>query len=196
LWQVILEAGGPQPTALLNEVTITRGRGAEAGRTVRVDVESALSGGDISALPEIHAGDNVNVPGALPPAGATGAGTLPSSIPDDRKVVHVFGQVVTPGVFDFKPEMNLFDAIVLAGGPNAEANMKKVQLFYRGQQQSEVATIDVERYMRRSTPLPPALHPGDAIYVPPKKRVPFLLSETARILITSSASLLLILLLQ
>ncbi|MGH7495686.1 MAG: polysaccharide biosynthesis/export family protein [bacterium] len=193
LWQIILEAGGPQPTAKLNEVAITRGRGAEAGKTIQVNLESALNRGDISALPAVYPGDNVNVPGVMAP---TGAATLPSSVSDDRKVVHVFGQVVTPGIFDYKPEMSLFDAIVLAGGPNPTANLKKVQLFFRGQRQAEVAIIDVERYMHRSTPLPPLLHPGDAIYVPPKRQLSPFLSESIRIIFTSSVSLLLVLLLQ
>lgn len=184
LWQIILEAGGPLPTAQLNEVMITRARGKDAGKVIRVDLDSALEGENLSALPPVYTGDNVNVPGAVVSPGAT----IPQAAISNQPTIHVFGQVVTPGVFNFTPEMNLFDAIVLAGGPNTTANMKRVQVFFRGYRQAEVAIIDMQQYMRRSTPLPPLLHPGDAIYVPPKKQFSTFVSQSLRIVFTSTAS--------
>lgn len=188
LWQIILEAGGPLPTAQLDEVAITRARGKSAGKTIRVDLNSALEKENLSSLPQVYSGDNVNVPGAA----VSTAGTIaPTSVSSSQQTIHVFGQVVSPGVFSFEADMNLFDAIVLAGGPNANANMKKVKVFFRGYKQAEVAIVDMERYMNRSTPLPPVLHPGDAIYVPPKKQFSPFLSRTLGIVITSTASFLL-----
>lgn len=190
LWQIILEAGGPQPVALLNDVTIIRSGGEETGRTIRVDIAAALERGDFSSLPPVFPGDYINVPSASSVEGGVGAESPLGSSAEGREVIHVFGQVIRPGVFDLdkEKEMDLFDALLLAGGPAEGANLKDVRIYFRGRRQAEVASVDMEHYMRRSTPLPLMLHPGDAIYVP-RKKAPFpLLSEIARVFITSTAS--------
>jgi polysaccharide export outer membrane protein len=190
LWQIILEAGGPQPAALLNDVTIIRSGGEETGRTIRVDVAEALERGDFSALPPVYPGDYINVPSAPSVDAGLGSESPLATSVAGRDVIHVFGQVVRPGVFDLdkEKETDLFDALMLAGGPAEGANLKDVRIYFRGRRQAEVASVDMERYMRHSTPLPLMLYPGDAIYVPRKKATsPFLL-EFTRVLITSTAS--------
>lgn len=103
-------------------------------------------------------------------------------------MVHVFGQVTRPGSFNLDGEMDLFDALVLAGGPTDLANLKDVRLYYRGRRQAEMASINMEKYMNRSTPLPLMLHPGDAIFVPRKKTTPQFVSQAARVVLTSLSS--------
>ncbi len=182
LWQIILEAGGPQPSATLNDVAIMRGSGPETGKTIHFDLATALERGDLSSLPPVYPGDNVNVPG-------TPEGPVPP-VPPPSNVVHVFGNVAKPGIVDLdqEKEMDLFDALVLAGGPTDAANLKDVRVYFRGRRQAEVASIDMEHYMRRSTPSPLMLHAGDAIYVPRKKTLPPFVLEITRVLITSTAS--------
>lgn len=188
LWQIVLEAGGPQPTALLNDVTIVR---SEGGKIIRADLTRALEQGDFSILPPIYPGDTVHIPG-LPTAGEGGgtASSLPVSPLERREVVYIFGQVVQPGVFNLDKNMDLLDALVLAGGPTETANLKKVKLFFRGRQQAEMALIDMDHYMRRSVPLPLLLHPGDAVYVPRRRGFSPLLSEAARFVLGSTAAVL------
>jgi protein involved in polysaccharide export with SLBB domain len=183
LWQIILEAGGPQPTALLNDVTIVRGEGPEAGKIIHVDLTKALEQGNLASLPSIYPGDTVHVPGL---AGGEGSANLPVSPLERRNVVYVFGQVGTPGIFNLDKNTDLLDALVLAGGPTEAANLKEVRLFFRGRQQAEMALIDMDHYMRRSIPLPLLLHPGDAVYVPRRKSVAPFLGETARLVIGSA----------
>lgn len=198
LWQIILEAGGPQPVALLNDVTIIRSGGEETGRTIRVDLAAALERGDFSSLPPVFPGDYINVPSASSVEGGVGSESSLGSSAEGREVIHVFGQVIRPGVFDLdkEKEMDLFDALLLAGGPAEGANLKDVRIYFRGRRQAEVASVDMEHYMRRSTPLPLMLHPGDAIYVP-RKNVAFpFLREIARVFITSAASFIIFRLLQ
>ncbi len=187
LWQIILEAGGPQPYAVLSDVTIVRGAGPDAGRTIRVDLTSVIERGEISSLPPVYPGDNVNVPGAPTVPGMEGASTLPMAATKGT-VVHVIGQVAKPGVFELEKDMDVFDAIVRAGGPTEAANLKDVRLYFHGQHQAEVALIDMEKYLKRPSPHPLKLHEGDAVYVPRRREMPRFLSEGIRIFLASSAS--------
>jgi polysaccharide export outer membrane protein len=186
LWQIILEAGGPQPTALLHDVTIVRGEGPEAGKIIHVDLTKALEQGNLASLPPIYSGDTVHVPGLATGEGGAGVSSLPVSPLERRDVVYVFGQVGTPGIFNLDKNMDLLDALVLAGGPTEAANLKAVRLFFRGRQHAEMALIDMDHYMRRSIPLPLLLHSGDAVYVPRRKSFAPFLGETARLLIGSA----------
>lgn len=178
LWQIILEAGGPLPTALLNDVTIVRGEGPEAGKIVHVDLTKALEQGNLVSLLPIYPGDTVHVPGLATGEGGAVLSNLPVSPLERRDVVYVFGQVGTPGSFNLDKNMDLLDALMLAGGPTDNANLKEVRLFFRGRQQAELALVDMNRYMRRSIPLPLLLHPGDAVYVPRRKSIVPFLGET------------------
>jgi polysaccharide export outer membrane protein len=186
LWQIILEAGGPQSYAQLHDVTIVRGSGPDAGRTLRVDLTSVIERGELASLPPVYPGDNVNVPGA-PSAGVEGGGVLPVAATSGN-VIHVIGQVAKPGVFELEKDMDVFDAIVRAGGPTELANLKDVRLYFHGQHQAEVALIDMERYLKKPSPHPLKLHQGDAIYVPRKRELPRYFSEGIRIFLASTAS--------
>jgi len=185
LWQIILEAGGPQAYAQLNEVTIVRGSGPDAGRTLRVDLTSVIERGELSSLPPVYPGDNVNVPGA--PSANVEGGVMPLSSTQGN-VIHVIGQVMKPGVYELEKDMDVFDAIVRAGGPTELANLKDVRLYFHGQHQAEVALIDMEKYLKKPSPHPLKLHEGDAIYVPRKKDLPRYFSEGIRIFLASTAS--------
>jgi polysaccharide export outer membrane protein len=185
LWQIILEAGGPQPMALLNDVTIIRSGGEETGRTIHADLAEALERGDFSSLPPVYPGDYINVPSAAPSEVGTGSVSTGALISASGDMVHVFGQVARPGSFNLDKQMDLFDALILAGGPTDLANLKDVRLYFRGRRQAEMASIDMEHYMNRSTPLPLMLHPGDAIYVTRKKAAPPFVFEAIRVVVTS-----------
>ena len=185
LWQIILEAGGPQAYAQLNEVSIVRGSGPDAGRTLRVDLTSVIERGELSSLPPVYPGDNVNVPGA--PSANVEGGVMPLSSTQGN-VIHVIGQVMKPGVFELEKDMDVFDAIVRAGGPTELANLKDVRLYFHGQHQAEVALIDMEKYLKKPSPSPLKLHEGSAVYVPRKRELPRYVSEGIRIFLASSAS--------
>lgn len=186
LWQIILEAGGPQSYAQLNDVTIVRGSGPDAGRTLRVDLTSVIERGELASLPPVYPGDNVSVPGA-PVTGVEGGGVAPLAA-TQGKIIHVIGQVMKPGVYELEKDMDVFDAMVRAGGPTELANLKDVRLYFHGQHQAEVALIDMEKYLKKPSPHPLKLHEGAAIYVPRKRELPRYVSEGVRIFLASSAS--------
>ena len=164
VWQIILEAGGPLPTANLDDVAIVRGSGSKAGTIIHVNLAEALGKGDISNLPSIYPMDTIHIGGT--DAESPGM-ALPSPL-EQRDLVYVFGQVATPGSFNVQKNMNLLDALVLAGGPTENADLKKVKLIFRGHRQAELAIVNMEKYLNGAVPVPLVLHPGDAVYVPKK----------------------------
>ncbi len=166
VWQIILEAGGPLPTANLDDVAIVRGSGEKAGTIIHVNLAEALGKGDISNLPLIYPMDTIHIGGT--DAESPGV-AIPSPL-EQRDLVYVFGQVATPGSFNVQKNMDLLDALVLAGGPTENADLKKVKLIFRGKRQAELAIVNMEKYLNGSVPLPLILHPGDAIYIPGKRK--------------------------
>ncbi len=176
VWEAILEAGGPQPTAQLSAVQILRG-GAQ-GQVIEVDLSAAFAGGDMSRLPRLQPGDNVNVPAA---AGATGVGggSVGASMITSKNAVYVFGYVAVPGVYLLEKDMDVLQAVVRAGGPilqlsgggssnrpAREADLRKVKIITRGPEAPVVYTVNIETYTKHAVPVPLTLRPGDTIYIP------------------------------
>ncbi|HOB43355.1 MAG TPA: SLBB domain-containing protein [Bacillota bacterium] len=110
----ISAAGGIGASGDGTRVVVTRA-GAEA-REVNVD---ALLAGDGAEAPEVCEGDVIFVPEA------------------NRKVA-VMGSVLRPGLYDFKPGMRLVDALAMAGGTTAAANLGKV-MVYSGDEAASIA---------------------------------------------------------
>ena len=184
IWRIILEAGGPLPSAELDNVAIVRGGSADAGRILHVNLTDALEKGDLSKLPAVYPLDTIHI-GRVD---TESPGLAAPSPLEQRNMVFVFGQVSAPGSFNIQKNMDLLDAIVLAGGPTESADMKKVKLFFRGRRQAELAIVNMEKYMNTSFPIPLNLHSGDVIYIPEKHRFPPVVGEIVRGLLYISAS--------
>lgn len=183
LWQVILEAGGPLPTAVLNNVTIVRGSGEEAGSVLNADVSLALERGDFSLLPPVYPGDTIN----LGQRDGTSPYSISSSLGAAQNVIYVLGQVANPGPVNMDHQMDVLEVIARAGGATETANLKQVRVLFR-EQQSGLATINMESYLSQSVPKPLVLHGGDAVYIPSKSRLPGFLEEVARLVVASVAA--------
>jgi len=170
LWKIILEAGGPAETAMLSQVKIIRG-GAEAGKTLTVDLANFLSKGDISKLPPIYPGDTVHLPGISLQAAAQGTqapgGVTQQQVEED--VIYVYGEVARPGGYRFTRNMNLLEAIIVAGGPAPAAKLDEVRVIMQGEHYSSVATVNLDQYAKMGTPASFLLNPGDTIFIPQKK---------------------------
>ncbi|MBN1559396.1 polysaccharide biosynthesis/export family protein [candidate division KSB1 bacterium] len=178
IWQIILEAGGPTTTAQLDNVAVVHSGKDTKGQIIYVNIAEALESGDISALPEIYPGDTINIPSN---EGAGQASSISSPL-QQRSVVYVWGAVMSPGTLNVQKDMDLLEAIIMAGGPSERADLKKVHLYFRGVQQAQVAIIDMDKYSNRSYPLPLKIHSGDAIYIPQKESA--LLSTLSTLLST------------
>lgn len=164
LWSVIMDAGGPTERADLSRVRIIRQK-EEKPEIIDVDLLSIVSGGDISKAPDLLPGDLVNVPVA--PFGVTAE-------PGDRSVggrniYFVLGSVASPGVRNLVTDMDVLDAVALAGGMTAEADLKNVRVVMKGPEYSTVVKIDLEKYLEDGSIPRFVLHPEDTIVVPARK---------------------------
>jgi polysaccharide export outer membrane protein len=188
IWEAILEAGGPQESAQLDNVQLIRG-GAEAGKITPVDLSAAFENNDMRGLPALTPGDNIYVPssqntnagnaggamgGAQP---ATGGG---SNLFARTKAVYVFGHVVAPGVYQIEKDMDVLQVIVRAGGPAypnrfntngpiTEPDLEHVKIITRGPEAPVVYSVNVEKYTHTASPEPLLLRPGDTVYIPGKQ---------------------------
>ena len=198
VWKIILEAGGPAETAILSSVKIIRS-GADADKSIIVDVADFVETGNKSSLPRIYPGDTIHIPG-LNPSRATGAGTgsvggITSTTVGDE-VVYIYGQVARPGGYEFTKDLTLLEAIVVAGGPTQLAKLEDVRIITKGQPYSTVATIDLDRYATDGAPIPFLLKPGDTIYIPEKRTSAFwsifqrgIVYDILRLTITAASSI-------
>ncbi len=163
LWGVITEAGGPAEGADLSNVKIIRG-GDEAGKTILVNLSQMLEKGDLTKLPKLKIGDTIEIPRSILSFGGERGTAVPSYT--GRNVYYIYGQVARPGVFPLDQEVDLLDAIVLAGGPTPTANMKKVKVLIKGASYSSVVEVNLDDYSSKGRPSRLLLHPEDTIVIP------------------------------
>lgn len=167
LWKIISEAGGPSETAMLTQVKIIRG-GVSDGKIITVDLTEFLEKGDISKLPPVYTGDMIKIPGISVPNADIGVqapgGVTETQIEDD--VIYIYGQVVRPGGYRFTRNMDLLEAIIIAGGPSSNAKLDEVRVITQGNPYSSVAIVDLEQYSKTGNPAPFLLNPGDTIFIP------------------------------
>ena len=81
--------------------------------------------------------------------------------------IFVDGNVNQPGVYDVKREVNVLQAISMAGGFNEWANKRKIKIFRRQGGVEQVITVNYNKIMSGEHPeLNIPLYPGDSIVVP------------------------------
>lgn len=153
VWEALREAGGSTANAALEVVRLIRGEG-EGSRTIIVNLRQAIDSGDFSPLPTLKAGDTVVVPERS--AGFTGSGA-----------VNVIGAVVNPAAYMLSENRRLVDAIVAAGGPLENANLKKVTIVRRLAEGGMMTMqVDFKRYLDEGdTVHNPMVLPNDTVNI-------------------------------
>jgi protein involved in polysaccharide export with SLBB domain len=154
VWEAIREAGGPLPTASLDNVRIIKDR-SRGGTSYLVNVQAALEGGSIEDLPDLEAGDTIIIPAReMAYTGEYG--------------VNVIGAVVRPGVYRLQARQDLVSAVLLAGGPIEEAAITKISIIRpNGDGTVSTVEIDLKKYLEHGDPFSnPKLLPGDTVHVP------------------------------
>jgi polysaccharide export outer membrane protein len=154
VWEAIREAGGALPTAALDVIRVVRSEGDQR-RTFLVDLRVAIENGTLEDLPVLEPGDAVIVSQTM--AVQAGSGS-----------VKVIGMVTTPGPYQLGGEKTLVDALLAAGGPVPDADLKKVSIVReRPDGATLVISVNFERYLRegdiRHNPL---ILPNDTVSVP------------------------------
>jgi protein involved in polysaccharide export with SLBB domain len=125
LWMAIQEAGGVLAGADLRRVVLMRGN-----EETIVDVRGFL-GRSGAELPDLRPGDTIFVPAepGAPVAGTAGGSFLSLEALDGK--VFIMGAVLSPGLYDWSPELNGYTALSLAGGPTPAADLGAVRLITR-----------------------------------------------------------------
>lgn len=159
VWEAIREAGGPLGTAQLDNIRIIKDR-SRGGTSVMVNVLAAIEGGTMDQLPELEAGDTVIVPAE-------------QDIYTGSYGVNVFGAVANPGTYRLTAGQDLVSAVLVAGGPIAYAELKKVKIIRpRSDGSNETVEINMENFLNHGDPAAnPKLKPGDTVNVPQKTRL-------------------------
>jgi polysaccharide export outer membrane protein len=155
LWQVLLQAGGPTPTADMSQVQIVR-KNPEPGeeRTLRVDLSRGIGNIDVATLPALRPRDTVMVPSL---AQAAPAGTR----------VYVLGAVKNPGMFPLSGAESVIEAIAASGGALSNADLSHIKLNRPGDEGTVVYELDLDRYLADGSPTSNfPLKAGDTILVP------------------------------
>jgi polysaccharide export outer membrane protein len=200
LWKAILEAGGPAETAMLSQIQIIRD-GQQGQKTITVDLNKYLQEGNAADMPKLYPGDTIHVPGIradtnLGGSESTGGGVTTTTVTENT--IYIYGQIARPGGYQFTQDMNLLEAIIIAGGPTQLAELEEVKVITKGFHYSTVATIDLEQYSNEGVPAPFMLKPGDTIFIPQKNANSFfsffqqgIVYDILRMVITISTSVIL-----
>jgi polysaccharide export outer membrane protein len=141
---LIAGAGGPTTKAALTQAFIVRGE-----QQIPLDLKKALDG-DATANIVLQPRDMMVVP-------------------ESRERVAVLGAVNRPGPLDFKPDMQIVDAIALAGGPTDKGNLSHVSVVRSDGTKAKVINVDFAKVLAGRDPKQNiTLQNGDIVYVNPK----------------------------
>ncbi|MBD3333238.1 hypothetical protein GF356_10345 [candidate division GN15 bacterium] len=165
LWTIIQEAGGHTDAADLTRVVIIRG-GDRAGQVEIANVARAIADQNLAQLPDINRADAIDVPQNPLGIPSTELGTST----EQRNLVYITGAVNSPGPMSFEPNMDIMEALAMAGGPTENANLKKVKLVTKDGNYAQSLQFDLRHYVETGTPARYIVRKEDAIYVPAKSR--------------------------
>lgn len=149
---LLMRAGGVSRFANVAKIRILSN-----GAPVLFNLKKYLDTGDKSTLVEVSPGDTIFVPNIEDEASAV------------LSAVHIMGEVNRPGRFDFSENMNLFDLITRAGGPNDKANIGRIKvLSYDEQGNISSRLFDMTKFIEQGGLLAdiPVLKARDTIVVP------------------------------
>ncbi len=164
LWTIINEAGGIAESGDLSRVTIIRG-GDDAGKVEVVDVARAIANGKIKDLPKIRRGDTIDIPRT--PVGLP-AGDLVKNR-ERKNLIYVVGAVGTPGPVEFQDNVDILEAVALAGGPAEGADLKKVRIVSKDGFYGQTMKVNLEKYAESGRPARYILNKEDVVILPRKR---------------------------
>jgi polysaccharide export outer membrane protein len=151
LTQVIATSGGFSSNADREHVRITRRTKADAPRTFEVDAQSLARGASPEDDPVIEPGDTIYVP--------------------LREPVYVLGQVKKAGaqVVPYGYPLTVSKAVALAGGLGTYARYTRVIVTRRGEEKTQIFTVDLGQVFVGKLDQDMELRPGDTVYVPERR---------------------------
>lgn len=161
LWTIINEGGGVTEFGDLRRVTIIRG-GEDAGKIEVVNVVEAIETGQMDKLPKIRRQDTIEIPRT--PTGLP-SGDL-SQQAAKRNVIYVIGAVNSPGSIQYQDNIDLLEALALAGGPTSAADLKKARIVTRDDLYAQTYQINLDKYTKTGLPARYIMKKEDTFLIP------------------------------
>ena len=166
--QALVAAGGLMQGAQLNKMQVRR-----QGEVIRFDYKYYLDSGDTNKLPKLLPLDTIFVP-ASSLLGNIQADFDPDALSSSGDSVNndtilLFGEVNQPGSIDWSEQLNLFDVITRAGGPNDKANLAKIKIISKDKDnQVHTRVYDLAAFLSQGGNLAdvPILKPQDTVIIP------------------------------
>ncbi len=168
LFDLIANAGGPTEAGDLSSIRILASNETRADPIV-FDMKAFIeNGGNLSDIPQLHAGYTVMVP-ELPKDPSDNKSQWLSQSADQS--IYIMGAVGSPGRYAFDTRMGFLDILGAADGPTSQADLRRIRVSLRGEENADPILVDLQRYMETGDEsLLPRLEPGDMIYVPDRER--------------------------
>jgi polysaccharide export outer membrane protein len=161
LWTVINEAGGLTQSGDLSRVTIIRG-GDQSGKIEVVNLAEALATGKLDQLPKLRRQDTIEIgraPGQVM-AGEVGIQT------EKKNLIYVVGAVGTPGPVAYSENIDIMEALALAGGPTAVADLKNTHLVLKDGNYAQTIQFNLDKYVHSGRPARYIMQKEDLVIVP------------------------------
>lgn len=158
LFDLIREAGGFTDDALKTRVKVVHRQGGQE-KIDYANVDQALNDGNLDQLPMVRAGDTVII------AKRNG------SVEAGSDGVQILGSVRAPAIYALEDVNDLVGVMLLAGGPNEDANLKRVKVVRQDSTGATVAfDFNVDAYLTQGVVSQnPVCQPGDTVWVPRKR---------------------------
>lgn len=164
LWTVINEAGGATELGDLSRVSIIRG-GDRAGEAEVVNLREAVASGRIDQLPKLRRGDTIEIGRTL---GQIRPGDI-GRLAEKKNLFYVIGAVGTPGPISYEENIDVLEAIALAGGPVEAADLKRTKLILKDGNYAQTVSLDLEKYMREGLPARYIMKKEDMVIIPVRR---------------------------
>jgi polysaccharide export outer membrane protein len=144
-------------------VTIIRG-GDDAGKVEVVNVSQALATGQIDRLPKVRRQDTIEIPRT--PASVPSGDLVQST--EKRNIIYVIGAVARPGPIQYDTNIDVLEALALAGGPSPDADLRKVKVVSKDGYYAQSFRVDLDKYAESGRPVRYLLRQEDTFVVPRK----------------------------
>lgn len=166
VWTVIKEAGGTTEAADLTRVTIIRS-GENGGERITVNLLEAIANGTVERLPKLESGDTIEIPKM---AGGVPGRQLAGDYTQRKNLFYVLGEVRVPGTHAFEEGLDILDAIGVAGGTSAMADLKSVRIVSKIGGGSSVIKVNLKKYQRDGQARRLLIKPEDTVIIGQKSR--------------------------
>jgi len=165
LLTILNEAGWITELGDLSRVNIIRG-GDRAGQVEVIDVAAAMASGVVANLPKLNRRDAIDVP-------SSPAGVAPPDIgrmATRKNIVYVMGAVHTPGPIRYQDNLDVMEALAMAGGHTDMADLKHTKLISKDGYYGQTMLVDLEKYALTGTPARHIMRKEDVCVVPFRKQ--------------------------